>query len=617
MSVAVPTADRPGGTSTNPSRLPRPQAALGSRRTNFRMSRRLRFGVAAVSTVSVATLGLVVPASAVVSTIVDTAPTTQANSSASAGWYVDGGAVASINKDSTVEPVSQDGALHVTAPSGGSSFLMHDTTEGLTLKTLGGFSAIVRHASPTQFGFAFDVTCNPAATDPSATKLRLSGTGLPTATDTTFTPLDAQGKDGPNGQSTDPSRTYVTDVYVEPDGSTATASSGDPNEWAPQTPHTYGDWEARCTGPISSYGFSWQGGTAGTDLDLVGWDYDSLFDFGSNQAPNAGDQGIARQAGANRIATAIDLSNTLWGNQTADAVVLTTAYGYADGLGGGVLAADAGGPLLLNPVSALDTNVRNEIVRILAPGSTIYLAGGTTVLSAKVQSDLNTLVTSGALKGKGITVKRLYGANRFGTATKIADEVLTLLPSAAPQTVFVATGTNFPDALSASAAAANNGGVVLLSDKDKTGKGILPTETTTWLSQHNASKTAPEVAIGGSAAQAMGYATDDPFAFVGQDRYETSAMVGDTFFDYLGYNTEGVVLASGESSGDALSGGAAAGLMGVPVILVPAQGKTLGTATAKFFADRAKHIYSGILMGGTTAVTNDVEASVYHLIASK
>lgn len=65
----------------------------------------------------------------------------------------------------------------------------------------------------------------------------------------------------------------------------------------------------------------------------------------------------------------------------------------------------------------------------------------------------------------GIT--RLSGANRYDTAARVADKY----PSGV-RTVFVATGSTFPDALSAASAAAYMESPILLTEKSK-----LPWET--------------------------------------------------------------------------------------------------------------------------------------------
>src|SRR5690606_11449465 len=73
--------------------------------------------------------------------------------------------------------------------------------------------------------------------------------------------------------------------------------------------------------------------------------------------------------------------------------------------------------------------------------------------------------------------------------------------------VFLATGANFADALAAGPAAANEGGVVLLTEGATLGAAAK-------LYVDNAEDV---IAIGGDAATAAGSAADD--TYVGKDRY--------------------------------------------------------------------------------------------------
>ena len=90
-----------------------------------------------------------------------------------------------------------------------------------------------------------------------------------------------------------------------------------------------------------------------------------------------------------------------------------------------------------------------EIQRVLPAGGTVYILGGTTAVPASVATTLT---------GLGFVVTRLSGADRYATAVAVAGAIGN------PGTVLLATGTNFPDALSAGPAAAHLGGAVLLTN---------------------------------------------------------------------------------------------------------------------------------------------------------
>src|SRR5205823_3470023 len=105
--------------------------------------------------------------------------------------------------------------------------------------------------------------------------------------------------------------------------------------------------------------------------------------------------------------------------------------------------------------------------------------------------------------------------NRFETAVAIANQVD---PNAAD--VLVATGTNYPDALSAGAAAAAFPHTVVVL----TNGGALPAATDAYLQSRSSSGQLKYLAaIGGAANTALKSAGWQGFdSLVGADRYQTS-----------------------------------------------------------------------------------------------
>ncbi|MET8222970.1 cell wall-binding repeat-containing protein [Streptomyces sp. NPDC005301] len=121
--------------------------------------------------------------------------------------------------------------------------------------------------------------------------------------------------------------------------------------------------------------------------------------------------------------------------------------------GGGRLRY-APGPLLMTSETSLSTAVQTELKRTLKPGATVYLVGGTDILSSTVASKVSSL---------GFTPKRLSGTSRYSTSVAVAKAV-----TGAPEYVFLATGTDYHSAMAASAAAGALGyggkGTVVLND---------------------------------------------------------------------------------------------------------------------------------------------------------
>ena len=271
---------------------------------------------------------------------------------------------------------------------------------------------------------------------------------------------------------------------------------------------------------------------------------------------------VLREAGSNRYQTAVAISQNTWSPPAGDeqrlnasSVVLTRGDTFADALGASALAAAKSGPLLLTPSTSLDPNTAKEIARILTAAQTVYIVGGTGAISTSVENQVKAL---------GVKTQRIAGADRYDTAVQVARQI-----SPTPGLVLLATGLNFPDALSAGAVAgsfdgpntqpADNAVVVLSADNS------LPAVTGKYLAGLESSATKPVfVGVGGSATNALASAgLPDSFGVVGKDRYETAVLMAKSLFP--GAYTYGV--ATGGNWPDALAGSAMLGVVGAPLLL--------------------------------------------------
>jgi YVTN family beta-propeller protein len=282
---------------------------------------------------------------------------------------------------------------------------------------------------------------------------------------------------------------------------------------------------------------------------------------------------VTRLAGTDRFGTAVAVSKAEFPTGAAGAVVLARGDDYPDALVGAPLAAAKNAPLLLTAGALLPTATLAEIQRVLAPGGTVYVLGGTTAVPASVASQLT---------GLNYTVTRYSGASRFDTAVKVADAL------GDPGTVLLATGTNFPDALSAGVAAAKSGGVVLLTNGP-----TMPPATSAYLSAHPGTV----YAVGGPAAQADPSAT----AIVGADRFQTAVDVATRFFS----SPASVGFATGRSFPDALSGGGLLGHLGAPLLLVDTS--SVPTTVITYVSGAQATLTKGSLFGGVNTIGSSVE----------
>jgi putative cell wall-binding protein len=283
---------------------------------------------------------------------------------------------------------------------------------------------------------------------------------------------------------------------------------------------------------------------------------------------------VDRISGSDRYATAAAISQAEFPTGGAAAVVLARGDDYPDALVGAPLAAAKNAPLLLTTGPTMPTVTQTELHRVLAPGATVYVLGGTSAVPTSVTAVLGQL---------GYKVVRYAGADRFATAVAVAGALGN------PGTVLLASATNFPDALAAGPAAHLAGGAVLLTDGNAMVSG-----TASYLGAHPGTV----YAIGGPAASADPSAT----AIVGADRYGTAAGVAARFF--TSPTTVGV--ATGLDYPDALAGGALLAKEGAPLLL--ASPTALPLATSKYLIVVGASVTGAQLFGGS-AVLPDTTAT--------
>jgi endoglucanase len=164
---------------------------------------------------------------------------------------------------------------------------------------------------------------------------------------------------------------------------------------------------------------------------------------------------VTRIAGADRYATSAAVSAATFDSGVGTAYV-AVGTNFPDALSGAAVAATqaANGPMLLVSSTSIPAPIANELQR-LRP-SRIVVLGGTGVVSGAVATSLRSYTASGATT----SVVRWSGADRYGTSAAIS---ASAYPSGvASGTVYVATGTNFPDALAAAAVAGRSGSPLLL-----------------------------------------------------------------------------------------------------------------------------------------------------------
>jgi len=188
--------------------------------------------------------------------------------------------------------------------------------------------------------------------------------------------------------------------------------------------------------------------------------------------------------------------------------------------------------------------------------------------------------------------QRLAGADRFGTAVVVSQHAF---PSAGVPVAYVASGLDFPDALSAASAAGAQHGPVLL-----TMPGAVPATVLTELQRLKPGKI---VVVGGANAvadAAFNQLTSLGFPVTrigGADRYETSRLVAASAFP----TATAAYVAAGNSFPDALSAAPVAAKQNRPLILV--NGGALDPATQSYLSSHS--IRSVTIVGGVNVVADN------------
>ncbi|WP_454295695.1 cell wall-binding repeat-containing protein [Salana multivorans] len=159
------------------------------------------------------------------------------------------------------------------------------------------------------------------------------------------------------------------------------------------------------------------------------------------------------------------------------------------------------------------------------------------------------------LAGGTVTPTRLSGGDRYETAAEIARTFNGV------STVYIASGEDYPDALSGGPAAIVAGAPVLLvgSSIDKKTAAQL-----TRLKPREIVIVGGESSVSASVATALREYSGSIKRLSGRDRYETSAIVSAEAFKP---GTAVAFIASGEDYADALSGTPAAGNASAPILL--------------------------------------------------
>ncbi|MBH0130026.1 cell wall-binding repeat-containing protein [Salinibacterium sp. NK8237] len=313
------------------------------------------------------------------------------------------------------------------------------------------------------------------------------------------------------------------------------------------------------------------------------WAVQNFAKYGSSVPSVTLPSGVERLSGSDRYSTAVAISQEY--DPGVSVVYVATGANYPDALSAAPAAAAQGGPLLLTPPTGLPTVVKNEIKRL--DPDLIVVVGGSGVLSSSIYKQLAALAPK---------IRRDGGASRYETSRIVIERAF---PNGS-NTAFFATGANYPDALSASAAAGNTGSPVILIDG--TGSGV-DSATAKLIDRLDISKIMIAGGTGVVSSKVFKALDAQPGVtkvtrYSGSNRYETSEAINSASFD----TAPRAFFAVGTGFADALAGAALAGGTSAPLYVVPGNCVPKGVVSNLNDFETS----SRVLLGGTGALGSGV-----------
>ena len=248
-----------------------------------------------------------------------------------------------------------------------------------------------------------------------------------------------------------------------------------------------------------------------------------------------------RLAGETRYETSVSIAQDGW--QQSDYAILAYGENYPDALSAAPLAKKYDAPVLLTSGNNLPS-VTKQILTDLQVKN-VFIIGGTGVIPISIDNELQLM---------GITPTRIAGLDRYETSILIAQRL------SSPSELIVATGEDYPDALSiAPVAGAKQIPIILVP------KGALPDSAKNYISTLTVHKT---YVIGDSSIieESVAKQFPNPERIVGADKYQRNIAINKRFES--DFNSGRLCIATGEGFADALSGVAYAAKISAPIILV-------------------------------------------------
>ena len=300
---------------------------------------------------------------------------------------------------------------------------------------------------------------------------------------------------------------------------------------------------------------------------------------------------VERLYGPTRYETAVEIAKA--SDSAGNGIVLCSGADFPDALAAASLAGAYDYPVLMTTSEELP-----EIVLSYLQGRSpenIFIIGGTGVISGKVETKCREFADS---------VIRLGGRTRYETAEAIYQYGLTADGGKSiwkEGEAILASGENFPDAVSISPYAAKEAVPILMSPST----GATADTSAVIVGMDSV------VIVGGTGViskEAEDRLTDEGVQvtrLAGATRYETNMHVAEWLMNKRGFNGRGAAVASSADFADALTGASYAAHKNVPLLIV-ADGHTCN-AEAFLQSCGYNHIEVLWFFGGFGAVSQDAQ----------
>lgn len=308
-----------------------------------------------------------------------------------------------------------------------------------------------------------------------------------------------------------------------------------------------------------------------------------------------------RIGGSTSDNSSLSLAVAQKGWTSAENVIITRDDIVADSMVAVPLSKKLDAPILMTPSNEISPTMLAEINSLGAKH--VYIIGGTSAVTVNVED---------VLRQAGLAITRFAGADRYDTAAQVASMIGN------SSTVYLAYGYGEPDALAASAFAAEKGIPILLTQTN-----VLPAVTKQAIENCGASTIS---ILGGTGIISTGLENSlkqqyEVSRYGGADRYATEAAIFQNLFNTQSpqsplYFTSALVapsdVSTGKPYGDALIVAALAAKNNGFVITLPSN--NLPPVLNYFLLYNKGYISTSTVVGNQGAISDSLESQLNTLL---